>query len=69
MNGLFAYSNPRVIHWGPGSVAVLGEELARLQAHRVALVTTRSLVAEERLLSVVQHALGDARVVATVVVS
>ena len=40
-----------------------------MEAHRVALVTTRSLVAEERLLSDVQHALGDARVVATVVVS
>jgi maleylacetate reductase len=69
VNGLFAYSNPRVIHWGPGSVSVLREELARLEAHRIALVTTRSLVVEERLLSVVQHALGDARVVATVVVS
>jgi len=69
VNGLFAYSNPRVIHWGPGSVSVLGEELARLEAHRIALVTTRSLVAEERLLSVVQHALGDARVAVSVVVS
>ena len=68
MNGLFAYSNPRVIHWGPGSVSVLGEELARLEAQRVALVTTRSLVAEERLLSVVQRALGDARVMVTAVV-
>ena len=68
MNGLFAYSNPRVIHWGPGSVSVLGDELARLDAHRVALVTTRSLVAEERLLSVVRHALGNARAVVTVVV-
>ena len=69
MNGLFVYSNPRVIHWGPGSVSVLGDELARLEAHRIALVTTRSLVAEERLLSVVQRALGDARVAATVIVS
>jgi alcohol dehydrogenase class IV len=69
VKGLFAYSNPRVIHWGPGSVSELGEELARLEAHRIALVTTRSLVAEERLLSVVQHALGDARVAVTVVVS
>jgi alcohol dehydrogenase class IV len=50
-------------------VSALGDELARLEAHRIALVTTRSLVAEERLLSVVQHALGDARVAATVVVS
>ena len=68
MNGLFAYSNPRVIHWGPGSVSVLGDELARLDAHRVAIVTTRSLVAEERLLSVVRRAFGDARVAVTVVV-
>ena len=69
MKGLFAYSNPRVIHWGPGSVPKLGEELARLEAHRIALVTTRSLVAEERLSSVVQNALGAARVAVTVVVS
>ena len=48
---------------------MLGEELAHLKAHRIALVTTRSLVAEERLLRVVQHALGDARVAVTVVVS
>ena len=69
MNGLFAYSNPRTIHWGPGSVSGLGQELTRLEAHRIALVTTRSLVAEERLISVVQHALGEARVAVTVVVS
>jgi maleylacetate reductase len=69
VKGLFSYSNPRVIHWGPGSVSLLGDELARLEAHRIALVTTRSLVAEERLLSVVQHALGDARAGVTVVVS
>ncbi len=68
MNGLFAYSNPRVIHWGPGSLSALGDELARLEAHRIALVTTRSLVAEERLLSCVQNALGDARVAVTLVV-
>jgi alcohol dehydrogenase class IV len=35
----FAYANPRVIHWGRGSVTHLGE----LKAERVALVTTRSL--------------------------
>jgi alcohol dehydrogenase class IV len=40
-----------------------------LEAHRIALVTTRSLVAEERLVSVVQHALGEARAAVTVVVS
>jgi alcohol dehydrogenase class IV len=48
---------------------VLGAELARLESQRVALVTTRSLVAEERLISVVQQALGEARVAVTVVVS
>ncbi len=68
MSGLFAYSNPRLIHWGPGAVSSLGEELARLEARRVALVTARSLVAEERLISVVQSALGEARVAVTAVV-
>jgi maleylacetate reductase len=69
VSGLFAYSNPRLIHWGPGSVSALGGELARLEAHRIALVTTRSLVAEERLISVVQRAFGDAHVALTAVVS
>ena len=41
---VFTYSNPRVIHWGAGSVVQLGVELERLEAPRVALVTTRSLV-------------------------
>ena len=36
---VFTYANPRVIHWGPGSVAHLGE----LTAGRLAVVTTRSL--------------------------
>ena len=40
---VFSYSNPRVIHWGAGSVAHLQAELERLHADRVALVTTRSL--------------------------
>ena len=39
MKGEFTYSNPRVIHWGAGSVARLGE----LKAERIAVVTTRSL--------------------------
>ena len=69
MSALFTYSNPRIIHWGAGSVSALGQELARLEAHRIAFVTARSLVAEERLVSVVQRALGEARVAATVVVS
>ncbi len=42
--GVFTYSNPRVIHWGPGSVAQLSAELQRLEAVRVAVVTTRSLL-------------------------
>jgi alcohol dehydrogenase class IV len=44
MKGDFNYSNPRVIHWGAGSVAHLESELSRLSAERVALVTTRSLL-------------------------
>ena len=69
MSGLFTYSNPRAIHWGAGSVSALGPELAGLKAHRIALVTTRSLVAEERLISVVQRALGDAHVAMTAVIA
>src|SRR5437016_9535128 len=42
--GAFTYSNPRVIHWGPGSVAQLGAELQRLEAVRIGVVTTRSLM-------------------------
>src|SRR5947207_7098774 len=41
---VFSYSNPRVIHWGAGSVVHLQAELERLQARRVVLVTTRSLL-------------------------
>jgi maleylacetate reductase len=68
MSGVFNYSNPRLIHFGAGSLTALGPELAKLEARRIALVTTRSLVAEERLVSVVHRALGDARVAITVVV-
>src|SRR5204862_5253449 len=42
--GAFTYSNPRVIHWGAGSVAQLGAELQRLETTRIAVVTTRSLL-------------------------
>src|SRR3989475_9207497 len=59
--GVFTYSNPRVIHWGRGSVAQLSAELQRLEILRVALVTTRSLLdALDRL---------PAKPVATIVVS
>ena len=44
MSGVFNYSNPRVIHWGAGSVAHLESELKRLSIERIALVTTRSLL-------------------------
>ncbi len=43
MNGTFTYANPRVIHWGRGSVGKLAAELQRLEAPTVAVVTTRSL--------------------------
>ena len=43
MPATFTYSNPRVIHCGAGSVAQLRAELERLEAPRVAVVTTRSL--------------------------
>jgi maleylacetate reductase len=68
VNGAFVYSNPRVIHWGPGSLAQVASELVRLKARRVALVTTRSLLAEERLVDAVCSAAGDAEVVVTVTV-
>src|SRR2546428_4405394 len=58
---VFSYSNPRVIHWGRGSVAQLRAELQRLEILRVALVTTRSLLdALDRL---------PAKPVATIVVA
>ena len=69
MNGDFVYSNPRVIHWGPGSLAQLAPELARLKARHVAMVTTRSLLAEERLVDAVGGATGDGEVAVTVTVS
>jgi maleylacetate reductase len=68
MPGVFNYSNPRAIHWGPGSLAQLGPELKRLQAARVALVTTRSLLAEETLVARVRGAMGDAEAPATEVI-
>jgi len=69
MTGAFNYANPRVIHWGAGSLAQLAPELKRLQASRVALVTTRSLLAEEKLVARVRGALGEAEAPATEVIS
>jgi len=48
---VFRYSNPPVIHCGAGSLARLGEELERLEAKRVAIVTTRSLITARSALS------------------
>jgi maleylacetate reductase len=68
MHAVFNYSNPRVIHWGPGSLAQLAPELKRLQANRVAIVTTRSLLAEGKLVNRVRGALGEAEAPATEVI-
>jgi maleylacetate reductase len=68
MNGVFSYSNPSVIHWGPGSVAQLAPELLRFGVGRVALVTTRSLLANEQLVSGVRQALGEVEAPVTVVI-
>jgi maleylacetate reductase len=69
LNGVFNYANPRVIHWGPGSLEHLSTELKRLQMTRVALITTRSLLAESSLIGRVRGALGDAVSPATEVIS
>ncbi len=50
-------------------MAKLGPELNRLQAKRVALITTRSLVAEETQLERVRGALGEAEAATTEVIS
>jgi maleylacetate reductase len=67
-SGSFNYANPRAIHWGAGSLAQLAPELSRLQVTRVALITTRSLVAQEKLLAQVRKAIGDAEAPATEVI-
>jgi alcohol dehydrogenase class IV len=67
--GSFNYANPRAIHWGAGSLANLEPELNRLQAKRVALVTTRSLVVEGKQLDRVRSALGAAESPVTEVIS
>ena len=67
-SGSFNYANPRAIHWGAGSLAQLAPELSRLQVTRVAIVTTRSLVAEGTLLGRVRESLDSAQALATEVV-
>jgi maleylacetate reductase len=56
----FHYSNPPVIHWGAGSLTQLEGELRRLEAKRVALFTTRSLVAADGLVTRVRQCMGEA---------
>src|SRR4029077_3434747 len=53
---------------GAGSLAQLAPELSRLQVTRVALITTRSLVAQEELLSQEHCALGAAAAAGTEVI-
>ncbi len=56
----FRYANPAVIHWGPGCVREnLAEELRRVGARRVLLVTTRSAVEDRKLAPAVESLLGD----------
>jgi alcohol dehydrogenase len=56
----FRYANPGTIHWGAGCARTsLGEELERVGANRVLLVTTRSAVADERLAPLVEALLAN----------
>src|SRR5260221_13193776 len=63
--GTFNYANPRAIHWGARSLAQLAPELTRLQVTRVAIITTRSLVAENTLVSRVRESMNSVQAVAT----
>jgi maleylacetate reductase len=59
-SGTFTYTNPRVVHWGPGCVAErLEDELRRLGARRVFLITTRSVAANPALADALQGRLGE----------
>jgi len=65
---VFTYANPPVIRWGAGSVAALGEEVARLGGGRVALVTTRSVAADRPVMDRVRAALADCPPAVTVTI-
>jgi alcohol dehydrogenase len=59
-SGSFRYTNPPVIHYGPGCVAErLDAELERLGARRAFLVTTRSVAANPALVSALAERLGE----------
>jgi alcohol dehydrogenase len=58
--GSFRYTNPAVIHYGPGCVAErLDAELERLGALRAFLVTTRSVAANPALVGALEARLGE----------
>jgi len=65
---VFTYANPPVIRWGAGSIAELAGEVARLGGSRVALVTTRSVAADEAVTGRLRAALANSPCVATVTV-
>ncbi len=65
MGGTFSYANPPVIHCGASSISSLAGELDRLRAHRVAVVTTRSVAGNQAVIGRVRHALGGRTPVAT----
>jgi maleylacetate reductase len=67
MSGVFAYANPPVIRWGPGSLSELRGEIERLGGTRAALVTTRSLAGDAAAMDGLCGALGGAPVVTAVI--
>ena len=67
MSGVFAYANPPVIRWGPGSLSELRSEVERLGGTRAALVTTRSLAVDAAAMDELCAALGRPPVVTAVI--
>src|SRR5215831_18751700 len=65
---VFTYSNPPVIRWGAGSVAELGGEVARLGGTSVALVTTRSVAADDAVMARLREALAGSPPVVSVTI-
>lgn len=57
--GTFWYLPLSVVHYGPGSLARLGDELDRLGRRRALVVTGRSIAAQRNLLERVTGPLGD----------
>src|SRR5580765_1391332 len=57
-SGRFEYANPGRISFGPGALAPVDVELARVQAERVFVVSTRSVERHEALFGQVRAVLG-----------